>query len=195
MIFTLLDTHGVINLQMTGTTATVLRPVPWNGSFTPLTPYLPQPPHLLKAESVHPFLCERCRAFATQLEATQRLKFKFGKSWIKNIHVRFLKKYSTSISVFSFYESWNEFYQSYAKGCHLCSIIFVSLSQDKDAILKEVSEESTVDVANVSLRWWISRSGENIYVEPQVGVGSSILAVGSTITLQVYPCAWCKSQK
>jgi hypothetical protein len=190
MIFTLLNTHGVINLQMADTTATVLRPVPWDGSFTPLAPYLPQPSQPPKAESVEPFLCERCRAFATQLEATQRLKFKFEKTWIKNIYVRFLGMYFTSISFFSFYETWNEFYQSYARGCHLCTIIFLSLSQDKDATLKEINEESTVDVANVRLRW--RRSGEHIHVEPQVGVDNSILAVGSTITLQVYPCAWRK---
>jgi hypothetical protein len=70
---------------------------------------------------------------------------------------------------------------------------FLSLSKDKDLILEKLNEESTFNVvANVRLRWRMSRSGEHIPVEPQVHIGNSILATGSPITLQVYSCAWCK---
>jgi hypothetical protein len=173
--------------------ATLARPVPWDGSFTPLPPYLSQPPQLPKTESVAQFLCERCRAFSTKLEATQRLKFKFEKTWIEDVGLRFLGKYIKTFSFFSFYETWNKFYESYKKGCHLCSIVFLSLSKDKDLILEKLNEESTFNVvANVRLRWRMSRSGEHIPVEPQVHIGNSILATGSPIILQVYPCAWFK---
>src|SRR5882757_8085612 len=101
------------NLLMADAIATLVRPVPWDGSFTPLPPYLSQPSQLPKTESVAQFLCERCRAFSTKLEATQRLKFKFEKIWIEDVGLRFLGKYIYSF--FSFYETWNKFYESYEK--------------------------------------------------------------------------------
>jgi hypothetical protein len=171
---------------------TVMRPVPWDGSFTPLPRYPSQPSQLPKTERVNQYLCDRCRAFSTQLEATQRLKFKFEKTWVKDVRIRFLGKYIKSFSFFSVYETWTEFYESYAKGCHLCSIAFLSLSQGKDSTVKKLNEERHFHVANVRFRWRMSRSGEQIPVEPQVHVGDSIIATGSPIVLEIYPCAWCK---
>jgi hypothetical protein len=109
------------NLLMADAIATLVRPVPWDGSFTPLPPYLSQPSQLPKTESVAQFLCERCRAFSTKLEATQRLKFKFEKTWIE----RWVSAFSESTSTpFLFTKPGTNFTNLMKKGVTYAALFF-----------------------------------------------------------------------
>jgi hypothetical protein len=142
-----METHELITQEITA----AVRPVPWDKSFIPLPAHLSQPSQPPEAEVVTSFMCERCYAFAKWHELNQYWKpsrpnmavqllqrlvprrfEKLAVRYRRSVLWRYTEREGKEIS-FELYQNWNEFYESYGKGCHLCNIIFYSLSRRNSA--------------------------------------------------------------
>ena len=158
---------------MTQEITAAIIPVPWDGSFIPLPPHLCQPSQPPKAEIVTSFLCERCRAFAKWHEASRNSS--------KGIfHKLNLSPFKNKNNSFDLYRNWNDYYESYQRGCHLCSIIFRCLSENSHHVSMEIWSSN----ANaIRLRFQYAQLQQSIV--PEVCT-SGLIEVGTSFTCYEY---------